>query len=134
MLVEPADKSHRRLGQKARQAVEHIHAVVGRVDLLLLAAGRNLLMDLLVDRVDGALRLYLQQSHGLFAAVGKLLFDDKARCHLIALIVVFIRVKAVELRPQNDRLNERRQNHVEKCVLERDALIVFRRNVVLDGL
>jgi hypothetical protein len=87
-----------------------------------------------VDRFDGALRLYLQQSHGLFAAVGKLLFDDKARCHLIALIVVFIRVKAVELRPQNDRLNERRQDHVEKRVLERNALIVFRRNVVLDGL
>ena len=85
VLVEPADKSHRRLGQKARQAVEHIHAVVGRVDLLLLAAGRNLLVDLLVDRVDGALRLYLQQSHGLFATVGKLLFDDKARCALFAI-------------------------------------------------
>ena len=134
VLVKPADKSHRRLGKKARQAVEHVHAVVGRVDLLLLAAGRNLLVDLLVDRVDGALRLYLQQSHRLFAAVGKLLFDDKASRHLVALVVVLVCVETVELRPQHNRLGECRQDHVEKRVLKGDALVVLLRDVRLDRL
>ena len=87
-----------------------------------------------MDGIDGALRLYLQQGHRLFAAVGKFLFNDKARRHLVALVVVLVRVEAVELRPQHDRLGERRQDDVEKCVLEGDALVVFLRDVGLDRL
>ena len=100
VAVEPADEADRRLGEKARQLVENIHAVVRGVQLLLMARGVDAAADLLVNGVHGVGRRSVKQGDRLLAAVGKFLLDDKARRDLVALVVIFVRVEAVELGAQ----------------------------------
>ena len=120
--------------EKARQLVENIHAVVRGVQLLLMARGVDAAADLLVNGVHGVGRRNVKQGDRLLAAVGKFLLDDKARRDLVALVVIFVRVEAVELGAQGDGLDQRRHDDVEEGVLELDALDVLFRKVGLDGL
>ena len=53
---------------------------------------------------------------------------------LVALVVIFVRVEAVELGAQGDGLDQRCHDDVEEGVLELDALDVLFRKVGLDGL
>ena len=134
MAVEPADEADRRLGEKARQLVENIHAVVRGVQLLLMARGVDAAADLLVNGVHGVGRRSVKQGDRLLAAVGKFLLDDKARRDLVALVIILVRVEAVELGAQGDGLDQRCHDDVEEGVLELDALDVLFRKVGLDGL
>jgi len=59
-----------------------------------------------VNGVHGVGRRSVEQGDRLLAAVGKFLLDDKARRDLVALVVIFVRVEAVELGAQGDGLDQ----------------------------
>ena len=122
MSVEPADEADRRLGEKARQLVENIHAVVRGVQLLLMARGVDAAADLLVNGVHGVGRRSVKQGDRLLAAVGKFLLDDKARRDLVALVIILVRVEAVELGAQGDGLDGGRAGEVILVRLQRDVV------------
>lgn len=82
-----------------------------------------LLEEILVQRIERGAFGCIDESKSLLGGVAELLFDDEGRAVAVALIVVFVCDKAVELRTQDDRFEYRRNDKVEKRKLE---LRVFR--------
>ena len=98
MAVELTHEPDEELDEPARQLVENVHGVGGRVACTALFLAAYLLEEILVQRVKGGVLGRVDESKSLLRGVAELLFNDKGSAVAVALIVVFVCDKAVELR------------------------------------
>lgn len=85
-----------------------------------------------MQRIKGGVLGSIDESKTFLRGVAKLFFDDKGCTVAVALIVVFVRDEAVELRTQDDRFEYRRNDKVEKRELELGVFRVALFKVLVD--
>ena len=109
-----------------RKYTEKVHAVCRRVDLMYVLAVQDLMAKILVDGIDIGVVLCVDDGERLGGLIGKLLLDDEGHRDLVALVEVLVGDKAVHLRPQRDRLDERGHDQMEHRIGEfRFCFILF---------
>ena len=125
MNVQPREQPDDELSEKARHAVKDIHEVRRGVGLRHVLAVHDLVPEVFVDGIKRRFILAAHDGERLGRFVRKLLFDHERRGHAVSLIEVLIRDKAVHLRAERNRLDERGNDDVEHCVGEVGMLRVF---------
>ena len=125
MDVEPRQDPDDELSEEARHTVKQVHAVGRAVDLFFIPAVKDLVAQLLVDRVERAVVLSVDDRQRLCGLVGKLLLHDKRRRNLVALIEVLVCDEPVHLGPQRDGLDECRHDDMEHGVAELRLICVL---------
>ena len=118
MDIESREKPDDEFAKEARHAVKDVHEVCRGVGLRHVLAVHDLVPEVFVDGIQGRVVLAAHDGERLCRFVRKLLFDHERRGHAVSLIEVLIRDKAVHLRAERDRLDERGDNDVEHRVGE----------------
>ena len=123
--VQPRQDPDKELSEPARHFIEEVHAVGGAIHLVLIAAVEDLVTEILVDGVDRAVVLAVNDGQRLRSLVGELFLHDEGGGDLVSLIEVLVGDEAVHLRAQRDRLDERRHDHMEHRVAKFRFVGVF---------
>lgn len=111
--VAPAQYRHDQLEYGTRELFEYIHCVARSVAATLFNVA-YLLIQIIANGVDGGILVCIDKRQTLFGGVVKLLFDDEGRTQILALVHILVGNEAVELGPEHDDLEYRRNDQVEK--------------------
>ena len=131
MAVEKTHYENEELDYEARQLVKDIHRVRRAVAAAALDV-RYLLVQILAQGIERGAFLSVNKSRALFGDVAELLFYDEWRRQLIALIHILVHNEAVELRTQNDNLQNSGDDDVEQGEFEHGIFRVSFFDVLID--